>query len=140
MCNPNYGTKKTPRGHTTRLSKAKNLEVLVGDRTIKFPAVNVSKDVVEVFMQNAYEGRYSKGYCAMTFFKGKKVRLIDFSSDVDGVITVAGYWKGYFFPGKEEYELSPTDNRWETLQLIPQEEREELEKQLKNMYATVNFW
>ncbi len=136
MSDPNYGVCKTPEGHTTRLIRAKTLDVFVGDEVIKFPVVNVSKGTFEVFMHTAYESGSNEGYCRMTSFKGKHVRLIDFN----GAITVSGYWKGQFFPGKEDYELGPTDNRWETIQAIPKNERARLEKFLKKEYKTVHFW
>ena len=140
MSDPNYETRKTPQSHTTKLRKANTLDILVNSEIVeKFPAINVSKDVVEVFMHNAYERDLNNGYCRMILFKGRKVRLIDFSLN-DREVTVAGYWKGHAFPGKEEYELGPTDNRWETLQLIPRKERKRLENFLKKNYAKVNFW
>lgn len=140
MCDPRCGTRKVPRGHTTRLQKAKTLEAITNAGVIKFPVNYLSGGLIEVFMDNSGEDQSNDGYCKIMNFEGKKVRLIDFSSNIDGRITVAGYWKGHFFPGKEDYEVGPTSNRWEKIQLIPEEDRADLEELLKKTYATVNFW
>lgn len=140
MSEPNYETRKTPQSHTTKLRKANTLDILINSEIVqKFPAINVSENTFEVFMYSAYESGSNDGYCRMILFNKKQVRLLDFSQQ-DNEITVAGYWKGNTFPGKEEYELGPTDNRWETLQLIPQCERKKLENFLKKSYAKINFW
>ncbi len=132
---PSKALEEKIRTHTERIKRAEKLKA--GE--VEFPVIRDpnTPGTVRIFMYNCHdEGNVS--YCGAISYKGKMVRLIDFTSDINGVIHVAGYLKGYKNIYDDEYNI--TEDRWETIQLFSDEEKAGLEELLKKTYATVNFW
>ncbi|MBI5066260.1 hypothetical protein HZA97_08550 [Candidatus Woesearchaeota archaeon] len=132
---PNKALEEKLRTHTERIKRAEKLKA--GE--VEFPVIRnpSTPGIVKIFMFSCHDVG-NESYCRTKYYKGKTIRLIDFTSDIDGVIYVAGYLKGYKPLSSTQYDI--TDDRWETIQLLSEEEKAGLEELLKKTYATVNFW
>ena len=53
-------------------------------------------------------------------------------------VVVAGYLKSFKTIDHRDYSI--TDDRWETLRIIPKKDRKKLEQILKKHYEIVEFW